>query len=297
MIQHDDLNENTRNQDFSSERAAELEESYKQNQKEKIPLFREIPVASPYPFGLLGPILGPVAKRVHEVIKAPAAICGHSILSAASLVTQAYANVGIDGRVYPLSLFMITVAVSGDRKSAADNVVIKPVRDYERMLYEISLTEKRHYRNLLDVWKKKREKFLQKESFEGLEKDLGVEPQAPLEPHILLEEPTYEGLVELCMIGQPSIGLFTDEGGRMIGGHAMSKDHFLKTACGLSSFWDGRPVSRIRAGGNLLLYGRRLAMHLMIQETVLGLIQGNEVLAGQGLIARCLMVFPPSNAS
>lgn len=285
---------------LSEEKAAALESSYKQNTREKSPLFREIPPASPYPFDLLGPILGPVAKRTHEIIKAPDAICGHSVLSAASLVTQAFANIGIDGREHPLSLFMISIAASGDRKSAADSVVVKPIRDYERMLYETSLEEKKVYRNQLEVWRKRKEKLLREGDFKMLDKELaalGDEPTSPLEPHILLEEPTYEGLVELCMTGQPSLGLFADEGGRMIGGHAMNKENFLKTACGLSSFWDGKPISRIRKGGNSLLYGRRLAIHLMIQETVLSLLQGNEVLLGQGLMARCLTVFPASNAS
>ena len=123
------------------------------------------------------------------------------------------------------------------------------------------------------------------------------EPKRPLDPFLLLEEPTYEGLVKLLDTGQPSIGLFSDEGGRMFGGYAMGKENMLKTACGLSSLWDGRTITRVRGGDdNLLLYGRGFSAHLMIQEVVLAEVLKNEMLNGQGLLARCLIVAPVSNA-
>ena len=40
---------------------------------------------------------------MHDVIQAPTAICGQSVLAAAALATQAYVDVVIDGRAYPLS--------------------------------------------------------------------------------------------------------------------------------------------------------------------------------------------------
>jgi hypothetical protein len=126
---------------------------------------------------------------------------------------------------------------------------------------------------------------------------LGLEPLAPLAPHILLEEPTYEGLVKLYLIGQPSVGLSSDEGGRMLGGYSMSKDNILKTICGLSSLWDGKPITRIRSGDeNFILYGRRFSMHLMVQEIIHSTMQHNHLLTGQGLLARCLIICPASNA-
>ena len=83
----------------------------------------------------------------------------------------------------------------------------------------------------------------------------------------------------------------------MFGGHGMGKDNMLKTACGLSNLWDGKPITRIRGGDeNLLLYGRRFSTHLMIQEVVLATILKNELLVGQGMIARCLIVSPLTNS-
>lgn len=265
-----------------------------------LPLQREVASPKPFPFDALGSLLGPVAKRIHEVVKSPDSICGQSILAAASLITQGHADVHIDGRVYPLSLFALTVGESGDRKSAVDTIALHPIRAYEKMLVKTYLEEKKAYKNKLETWKKQRQEVLNKCKIDFLENQLNEledEPTPPLEPFLLLEEPSYEGLVKLFAIGQPSLGLFSDEGGRMLGGYAMSQDNLLKTACGLSSLWDGKPVTRIRGNDeNLILYGRRFSAHLMIQEVVFANIQANEMLVGQGLIARCLIVCPPTNA-
>lgn len=287
--------------DTSKADAEQLEKEFQERtRKVPTPLQRELSASNPFPFDALGPILGSAAKRIHEIVKAPDSICGQSALAAAALVVQPFADIHIDGRVHPLSLFMLTVAESGDRKSAVDAVILKPIRNYEKMLSEQFKDEIRVYKNRKDVLKKQRSDILTKVAPEFLESELNKlnqEPQRPLDPNILIEEPTLEGLHKLLATGQPSSGLFSDEGGRMLSGHGMSKDNMLKTACGLSSLWDGKPVTRIRGGDeNLLLYGRRLSCHLMMQEVVLNQILSNELLDGQGLIARCLIVYPPTNA-
>ena len=70
-----------------------------------------------------------------------------------------------------------------------------------------------------------------------------IEPEPPIEPLIIVEEPTYEGLVKYLARGQPSVGLFSDEGGRFVGGNAMNRDNLLKTLAGLSSLWDAKPIN------------------------------------------------------
>ena len=123
------------------------------------------------------------------------------------------------------------------------------------------------------------------------------EPHEPLHPLILVEEPTYEGIVKYLAIGQPSVGLFSDEGARFFGGHAMGRDNQLKTIAGLSSLWDGKEISRLRGGdGNMLLYGRRVSLHLMIQEIILEQLMSNKMIENQGFLPRCLVSFPDSTA-
>jgi hypothetical protein len=107
--------------------------------------------------------------------------------------------------------------------------------------------------------------------------------------------PTFEGLCKLFAAGHPSLGVFSTEGGQFIGGHGMSADKRIKTACGLSDLWDGKPIRRVRAGdGATILPGRRLSAHLMAQPGVASLLFSDETLADQGLLSRLLIAAPAS---
>jgi hypothetical protein len=77
----------------------------------------------------------------------------------------------------------------------------------------------------------------------------------------------------------------------------MSDDMALRTAGGLSLFWDGSPVDRVRSGdGASKLFGRRVALHLMAQPRATFSWLSNPVLRDQGLFSRCLVAYPASTA-
>lgn len=284
-------------------RAEELEKQCREKAKEKtsgtyapLPLQREAAPAKPYPFDELGPIVGAAARRIHEVVQAPDATCGQSVLAALSLACQGFVDVHVEGRTYPTSLFMLTISESGERKSAVDKVVLKPISDWQRMLVDQHKKQLIEYKNKSDIWKHRRGAAIKAASDKANDGELVClepEPQQPCEGLMLCEEPTLEGLEQLLERSQPSVGIFSDEGGRLVGGHAMNADNALKTACGLSNLWDGKPLTRVRKSeGSKIYYGRRLAVHLMTQPIVLMQLLNNEVLMGQGLLSRCLFSAP-----
>lgn len=257
---------------------------------EPLPLYREIPSALPFPVEALGSVLAPAALALHQSIKAPLAMIAQSLLGAVSLVAQAHANVKLDGRDIALSLFMITVAESGERKSAVDDMALAAILKWQRQLCQVYNEEYRAYEAAHETWRNRKK---------GQDQSIYIEePTAPIKPIILIEEPTYEGLVKYLEGGQPSIGLFSDEGGRFLGGSAMNRDNLLKTLSGLSSLWDAKPdkpITRIRSGDkSLSLYGRRVAMHLMIQESVYSQLNQQSISESQGFLPRCLITFPES---
>ncbi len=268
------------------------------------PLQRQLAPATPFSIDALGPTLAPAVKQATEIIQAPLALCGNSFLAGATLAVQGHANVELDGRIYPLSEFFLTVALSGERKSATDKQALAPHRKYERALqeqYEFKLIE--YQRDLLAYEKARNELLGDKTNYGGLEgkkralQELGDPPEAPLLPVLIFEEPTYEGLIKLLKTGQPSVGMFTDEGGRFIGGHGMNQENILKTAAGLCELWDGKPVTRIRSGDDVIyLLGRRVSFHLMAQPQVAQMMLSNTLLINQGLLSRCLTTWPDSTA-
>lgn len=269
--------------------------------QEQQPIYRPLPESDPYPVDALGNVLGGAVEAMSEIIQAPQAICANSILASATLAIQGHANVIIDGRIHPASNFFISIGESGERKSAVDKLALKPHSDFQEELRANHKNELKVYCREAEAYKKAKDDVLKKskgydDKLRALEK-LGDEPVSPLLPFVISEEPTYEGLVKSLELGQPSQGLFSDEGGRFIGGHGMNSDNALKTASGLSGLWDGKPISRMRAGdGSSLLVGRRLSLHLMVQPNIAQMMLSNSMLIEQGLLSRCLCVYPKSTA-
>ncbi len=263
------------------------------------PLRREPSPAERFPVEALGEVLGSAVTAIVDKIQCPAAIAAGSVLAAASLAAQAHADVILPatGRKRPLSLFVVTVAASGERKSAADYEALWPIRRREETLreaYRVELADYKRAKRAYDVALSNAEKTKRsRQAIEAALAAVGSEPQAPLLPTLTCDEPTVEGLHKLFTIGHPALGLFSDEGGTFIGGHAMREESKLRTAAALSSIWDGCPIKRVRAGdGATVLPGRRLATHLMAQPDAAARMLGDQVLIDQGLLSRILVSAP-----
>lgn len=258
--------------------------------KDRLPLQGPQPEMLQYPIGALGRF-AEAAQVIADQVQAPSPVIAQSILAAASLVAQPHIDVEIDGREFPVSLYLITVAASGERKTAVDKIVLTPVKQYERKLLE------KHDQDFID-WSVKLAglKIKKKGQSLDIEAIMMHEAEKPAYPMMLTKEPTYEGLIRSLHEGLPSMGLFSDEAGRFIGGYAMSEEHVLKTAAGLSEIWDGSEITRTRGaeGQTFVLHDRRLAMHLMLQPIIAYRIITNPLLMGQGFLPRCLVVQPQS---
>ncbi len=267
------------------------------------PLVRDIPRGTDYPVNALGPLRAAV-EAVQAATQAPVAIAAQSALSVASLAVQAHANVETLAGPVPVSLYALTIAQSGERKSACDRLVMQGLRDHEKAQTDAYREDLADWITAHKVWTAKRDRLVKEAACSKLEKaaasqaDLDAmspEPERPLSPKITTSEPTLEGLVKLFMTGQPSLGLFSDEGGGFLGGHAMNSDNRLKTVAGLSSLWGGDPVDRVRSGdGASTLFGRRLAMHLMVQPVAARPLLCDPIASGQGFLARFLLTEPAS---
>ena len=81
------------------------------------------------------------------VAEVPKHLAGQSVLAAVALAVQARANVQIDNRVHPLSLFCLTIGESGERKSGADYQALKPHREWERQQHKEAREEAEAYHN------------------------------------------------------------------------------------------------------------------------------------------------------
>jgi hypothetical protein len=270
------------------------------------PLPLRVPSREPehFPVKALGKTLAGAVSAIVDKVRCPEPIAAQSVLSVASLAVQAHVNVvhpaTLDER--PTSLALVTVAASGERKSAADKIALEPVRLREAKLHEEHEADKVSFENERAAHEKAKSSILKKAA--KLPKDeiakqlaaLGPPPTPPLVPLLTVPDPTIEGLHKLMAVGEPSMGLFSDEAGSFIGGYSMSDESRLRAGAGLSDLWDGKPVKRVRGGdGITLLRGRRLTVHLMIQPGVADQLLADPTLQQQGLTSRLLVCAPPSN--
>lgn len=267
------------------------------------PLVREIAAGEAYPIAALGP-LRPAVEAVQGMTQAPIAIPAQSALTVVSLAVQGFADVETLGGPRPLSLYALTIAKSGERKSACDAPFLAVLRDHEREQDKERSGEMQIWSNDHALWKGEREQILVEVKKSKGEKrvaaqadleTLGPEPVAPPRTDRTITEPTFEGLTKLFATGQPSLGLFSDEGGQFLGGHAMSSDNKLKTQAAFNDLWQGNPIRRTRAGdGHITLHGRRLAIHLMAQPSVARTFMADPLAVDTGFLARFLICEPPS---
>lgn len=255
------------------------------------PLIESNPAAEPYPVKALGGILGPAVERMAEVIGVPQALAAQSVLAASALATQGHAALQLDGRNYPLSLYLITVAASGDRKTAADRCALLPARQWEREQWQRYREQLVRYR----VAKRQAQRINPADPVPTNGVLLEAEPSAP---RLITTDPTIEALIKGLCHDLPSMGLFCDEGGQFLGSSTMSRDNRLKAVTTLSSLWDGSPIDRARsmAGESLRAYDRRVSLHLMLQPYLAMQLLSDPLLQGQGILGRCLMTWPTSLA-
>ena len=267
------------------------------------PLVREIAPGAAYPVEALGPLRAAV-EAVQGATQAPVAIPAQSALAVASLAVQGFADVETLGGTRPVSLYALTVARSGERKSACDAPLMAALRDHEREQAKAQRDEMESWRNKHALWKGERDRILSEarkgkgEKRTAAQADLealGAEPEAPPSADRTVTEPTFEGLTKLFAHGQPSLGLFSDEGGQFLGGHAMNSENRQKTLAAFNDLWQANPIRRTRSGdGHATLFGRRLAVHLMVQPGVARAFLSDPAAADTGFLPRFLICEPPS---
>ena len=257
----------------------------------------------PYPVAALGDVLGGAARSIAAKCQCAPALAAQSVLAVASLAAQRLADVRMPyGQTRPLSLFLFTVAASGERKSTADNEALIPVRMHEKNLRQDYLPAYEGWRIAHAAWSAEHKRTEADRRHDRLSREaaltaLGPAPVEPVRPLFTAPEPTVEALAKHWGTLPGSVGLFTPEGGQLTSGYGFAPEHRLKTASWWSTLWDGGGLRRFRAGDGVTdLPGRRLAMHVMIQPDAAAAFLTDPILRDQGILSRLLLASPASLA-
>ena len=233
-----------------------------------------------FPFDALGPILGNAARAIAQDVQAPDSLAGGSVLAAAALATQPLANVMLPhGQRSPLSVFVITGAGSGDRKTGVDAVACKKVE-------EVRQQQARDYSKKMEIYAA---------DIQSQEKG-DPEIVRPTPKSLTTSNATVEGISRLLK-NQSHVGVFSAEGGEMLSGYSMRGEQRSASLAFYLKGWSGESIDSLRGGDGLsVLLSRRVAMHVLAQPVLLGQLLSDPLAQGQGLLARCLIAQPETLA-
>jgi Protein of unknown function (DUF3987) len=246
-----------------------------------------------------------VVDAVERKTQAPLEIIVNAMLASGALALQRrYEVVDPDGIIKPVSLNILTIADSGERKTTVDKYFSAPFFEFEaqqKRLADQDSAEKQ-FQQIYFEERMKIFKGMIKESIEN-GKDSQVhlqafkeiqadQPQPDKLTKIIYQDATIPALIDGLHHNNASAALMSSEAGSILGGNATADLPLL------NQLWDGEPISfkRKRPQTDIYLTNARLTVSLMTQygpfRKFVNARQGNALEVG--FLARCLFSYPVS---
>lgn len=269
-------------------------------ERDRLEIAPALSAAPPFPIEALPPLMRGAVEALEQHVQAPRSLCAHSVLSSAMLVSQGLADIKVEGlpAAVPLSLFMLAIAVSGERKSACDTLALRAVAEEEARLRIEYEEEERRFKAAWAAYEAEKKSYERNNKLDRAARETALlalrEPTPPVTPIIRAEEPNLEGLINLLRRGRASVGIFTSEGGSFLNGHGMGPEARTRTVTGLSKLWDNGSAQRVRVAEAQNFVGRRVGISLAAQPRVASTFIGDELANDQGIVGRFLVMMPES---
>ncbi len=236
------------------------------------------------------------------------ALIACSALAVLSVAAQGLVNVRRDHHlVGPVSLYLLAVADSGERKTTCDGIFSPALRQWEsaqlaKIASELASREaamaafEAKKAGVLDAIKTRRRRSQdttrEESDLDGLAREA---PQPVVVPRLLYTDATPEALAHALATGWPSAGVLSAEAGTVLGGHGMGQETILRYLGLLNVMWEaGDFLVDRRSKPSFYLRHRRLTFGLMVQpDAMRGFMdRAGSLPRGTGFIARFLIAWP-----
>ncbi|KXF48355.1 hypothetical protein AXA44_29690 [Rhodococcus sp. SC4] len=274
-----------------------------------IPL-TDTPLMPAFPVGAFPPPIGDMITATAEFTQTDPAMPGTSALGALSACTGGHVEIQIrPGWCEPLCLYLVTVAAPGERKSAVQTTIARPIFDQEQQLGLAVETERLEAEARREI-AAKRAARLSTEAARDIKdaetaknadaEALGAAAQAaaievPAIPRLVADDITPEAAATLLAEQGGRLAIISAEGGvfDIIAGrysrNIPNLDLWLKGHSGDPMKVDrkGRPPEYVRRPA--------LTLSLMVQPATLSAVARTPMFRGRGLLARILYAMPTSN--
>lgn len=271
--------------------------------------------SEPYPVASFPDIARHAVEEYARFGRQPLPLVGSSALAQMALAAQGLADVARDGQLRSgLGLYIMVLAISGERKSAADRQFSRAARAWIRRAREDRLPA--HQRSLaMATDHRARETGIEARIKTLASKDLGKDTDAEEELHRLRERlielkqnpiivtplpfHSYEDVNAASLAyalgsGWPSGALLSDEAGAVIGSQGLAEEGATGLLALLNILWDGREFLPTRKQAAVAeLRGRRFSTFLQMQPHLLSRLLEKDA-RSLGFLARFLISHPPS---
>lgn len=259
----------------------------------------------PYPIDRFHLVAQHAALEMIANTKAPDALAGIAILTTMSVSIQGLFDIRLPiGKVCPLSLYTLALAVSGDRKTTVDNQASAEIRNLDeerRTAHEAALVE---YEAQQSIWKAVNAGLIRKikqltrdgkvieEVSQELKAHVETKPVKPRYRRLVFQNVTERAVMNALEGDGESIAFMSDEGGLLIKGGVFALTETL------NKVWDGVSLLSLDRSDDVSVAVRnpRATISCMVQPQVFQklLDKHGDVMRGSGHWARYLIACPTS---
>ena len=258
-----------------------------------------------FPIGALPKNLAEVIYEVQRKVQAPIGLIASSMLSSMAIACQGAFNVRAPtGETIPTSLFVVTIAESGERKTGTDKIFTQAIREFEEQ-------QKKQYADQLKTYL--REKYIWDLQREDLDKSMryaiknnedlsslrdkfddltNKEPLPPRQLRLLYSNATRGALLKNLSENWPAGTIQSSEGLSVL------ESRTFQSLGPFNELWDGDTYINIdRLGSESYeLKNARLSISLMMQlQPFSDFLSKKDYLAiNSGLLSRFLLSMPTS---
>lgn len=229
----------------------------------------------PYPVQSLPSVLCNVIQALHNNTQVPVELIGNVVLAATSLICQSLIEViqPHTNMPEPCSLYLMTIAESGEGKTTINKQVMKPCYTFAAELIQQYEQQIKDYKKKFKLWKIRQQAlesnlrqavkkgYLGEKEEQEISKHAGDEPSRPARPNFIYEDTSLKALIE-GLSENPEAGFISDEAITFFRGYLKNNPGLLNKA------WDGEMFDFRRADGEIYQITPCLTFSLMSQPGV-----------------------------
>jgi hypothetical protein len=194
---------------------------------------------TPWPADALPDGMAEAADAIAEHVQAPHALAAFAVLGAVAHIAQRLTDARHPKTgAMPCSLYLLSSADSGDRKSTCYGLATWPVTVRERKLREEHKAECQRIEAAARQTK-------------GKENKAALLAERTQDPRTIFTDATVQKIAQtFCDGSAPALSLSTDEGGALFSGHSLKSETRAASMGALTRLFDGRGAERDRIGGD-----------------------------------------------